>query len=261
MKVSRRVFLRSVPAVAAALALPMPAPLASAACLTDDILGSAEVCGTAGEVLRPAGDPGFESWWVRTHLPTKAWPTPVEIENPLSEVSEGRLFRVDGPQLGYRLPVWNPRTNQEMFIGAEAVGPVEAPFWAAFADDGRWMEVNLTPLQHVKAMQGEDEIFRDLVTAGLQGMTEPGFYRITRRVFNETMDSRTDPTIRATYRVENVLYTQYFHGNGSAIHYNWWGPPRGFGYPGSQGCLGMRMNGAKYLWDWANIGTPLVIHY
>jgi lipoprotein-anchoring transpeptidase ErfK/SrfK len=56
------------------------------------------------------------------------------------------------------------------------------------------------------------------------------------------------------------MFTQYFTGDGAAIHYNWWGPPRGFGNPGSHGCLGMRWDGSKFLWDWANIGTPIVIH-
>ena len=49
--------------------------------------------------------------------------------------------------------------------------------------------------------------------------------------------------------------------DGAAIHYNWWGPPNGFGRPGSHGCLGMMYNDSKFLWDWAGVGTPIVIHY
>ena len=85
--------------------------------------------------------------------------------------------------------------------------------------------MNLTPLQHIKAMQGDEQVMRDLVTAGLQGTTKPGFYRILRRVYNETMDSRTVTGSTDSYLLKDVLYTQYFHGDGSAIHYNWW-PPR-----------------------------------
>jgi hypothetical protein len=249
---SRRRFLGTVPAVAAALTLPIPVVPAGAA-LTEDPPSN------PASPVRPAGDPSFRSWWVRTHLPTRAWPSADELDNPVAEVSEGRLFRVDGPQEGYRLPAWSPRSNQHVYIGAEAVGPVDPPFWAEYSDNGRWIDVRLTPLQHLRAMQGEDEVFRDLVTAGKQGLTQPGFYRIFSRVENETMDSRTDPTIQVRYYLKNVLYTQYFHGNGSAIHYNWW--VSSWGYPGSQGCLGMRLNGARYVWDWASIGTPLVIHY
>lgn len=259
MKISRRGFLRSVPAVAAALTLSIPAVHLAAACTTDEAIGPADVCQPTGQIARPAGDPSFQSFWIKTHLPTKAWPSADELDSAVAEVSEGRLFRVDGPQEGYRLPVWSPRSNQQLYLGSEAAGPVDTPFWADFAHDGRWLDVNITPMQRIRAMQGEDEVFRDLTTAGKQGLTRPGLYRIFRRVANETMDSRTDPTIQATYLLKNVLYTQYFLGNGSAIHYNWWATT--WGYPGSQGCLGMRLAGAKFLWDFASIDTPLVIHF
>ena len=258
MRLTRRAFLRTVPTVAAGLALPVPALPSSAFCATDGPSGPAELCGE-GELIRPAGDPPFESWWVRTHLATKTWPTPHEVDSPVASVASGKLFRVDSAQRGYRLLVWDPRINEHVYIGVEAVGPVDPPFWSAFAEDGKWIDVTLTPMQHLKAMQGDNEVFRDLVTAGVQRRTTPGFYRILRRVANETMDSRTVPDATRTYLLRNVLYTQYFDGIGSAIHYNWWATT--WGYPGSQGCLGMRLAGSKFMWDWADIGTPLAIHY
>src|SRR2546430_1908474 len=80
-------------------------------------------------------------------------------------------------------------------------------------------------------------------------------------VADQTMDSRTIPGLADHYLLKDVLFTQYFTGDGAAIHYNWWGPPRGFGYPGSHGCLGMRYDGSKFMWDWAGVGTPIVIHF
>ena len=261
MKLSRRHFLRATATSVAALALPLtPAP-AALACSPDDGSGPNGLCGNTPLTARPAGDPGFEPFWVTTVLPTKLWPTPSETKEPVDQIDTGRLFRVDEPQQGYRLLVWDPRENRHTFIGSEAVGPTEAPFWSAFADDGKWLDVNLTPLQHLKAMQGDQEVLQDLVTAGTQGTTKPGFYRILRRVANETMDSRTIPGLADSYHLTGVLFTQYFTGDGAAIHYNWWGPPRGFGYPGSHGCLGMRYDGSKFLWDWATVGTPIVIHF
>ena len=259
MKITRRRFLRTSLGAAALLTLPLEPSAVATACSPDDGAGPAELCGRTDPLPRPAGDPPFQSWWVKTYLPTKSWPTPEEVETPLGEVSEGRYFRVDGPQRGHRLLVWNPRRNEHHFIGAEAVGPVEDPFWADFSDDGRWIDVTLTPSQHLKAMQGDQEVFRDLITAGIQQRTRPGFYRILRRVYNETMDSRTVPDASTRYLLRNVLHTQYFAGDGSAIHYNWWATT--WGYPGSQGCLGMRLAGSKFMWDWADIGTPLTIHY
>ncbi len=262
MKLSRRTFLRAATSTAAAATLSLPVvPTRVLACAPDDGAGAADICDPTASTSRPAGDPSFESFWVATHVGTRLWPTSISVEGDLGAVEPGRLFRVDEPQEGYRLLVWDPRQNRHVFIGAEAVGPVDTRFWAAFADDGKWLDVTLSPLQHLRAMQGDEEVLRDLVTAGLQGTTRPGFYRIVRRVYNETMDSRTVPGSADSYFLKDVMFTQYFTGDGAAIHYNWWGPPRGFGYPGSHGCLGMRWDGSKFLWDWASVGTPIVIHY
>jgi hypothetical protein len=261
MKVTRRAFLRTVPVAAVALTLPLAPTSGQASGLSGDRFSVGDVRQPAAELVRPAGDPPFEPFWVKTFLSTKSWPNPEVIDEPTGSVAVGRMLRVEEPQQGHRLLVWDARQNERFHVGAEAVGPIDPPFWADYSDDGRWMDVTLTPLQHIKAMQGDLEVFRDLVTAGLQGETKPGFYRILRRVYNETMDSRTMPDIRDRYLLKDVLYTQYFAGNGSAIHYNWWGPPRGFGYPGSHGCLGMRLAGSKFLWDWADVGTALTVHY
>ena len=257
---TRRSFLRAALAASASLAaLPLVSSPVRALCIRDGSDGPTEICGPTGLVVRPPGDPGFDSFWVATHLETKLWPTASEVDEPVDRIESGRLFRVDAPQDGYRLLVWDPRENRHAFVGSEAVGPIEAPFWSAFAEDGRWIDVNLSLPQHLKAMQGDGVVLRDLITAGIDRRTRPGFYRIMRRVENETMDSRTVPDATGPYLLKNVLYTQYFHNDGSAIHYNWWASS--WGYPGSQGCLGMRLDGAKFMWEWANVGTPLAIHY
>jgi hypothetical protein len=256
---TRRAFLRTAAAAGAALALPllpsMPTPRVAAA----EEEGGAESPKPDSQVLRPMGPPGFEPWWVQTFLKTKIWASPDETVEALDTVDTERLFRVDGPQEGYRLPVWDARENRTVYIGAEAIGPVGTPHWADYSEDGRWIDVSLTPLQHLVAMQGDLPVFRDLVTAGVERRTKPGFYRVLRRVANETMDSRTVPDATHKYLLKDVLYTQYFHTDGSAIHYNWWAVS--WGYPGSQGCLGMRMDGSKFMWEWAGVGTPLLIHY
>jgi lipoprotein-anchoring transpeptidase ErfK/SrfK len=38
-----------------------------------------------------------------------------------------------------------------------------------------------------------------------------------------------------------------------AINYN-------FGTPMSHGCVNLPVNNAKWLFDWAKIGTPVIIH-
>ena len=178
------------------------------------------------------------------------------------EVEVGQLFRVQAEQDGPRLKVWDPR-NEMFSLDSSLICSVRLIRRVGnFAENGRWLDVSLSVPQNITAYQGDEPVMTGLVnSAGTNGTTSPGFYRILRRVANETIDSRGAPGVSDNYLLKNVLWTQYFTFDGAAIHYNWWGPPNGFGRPGSHGCLGMMYNDSKFLWDWAGVGTPVVIHY
>ena len=49
------------------------------------------------------------------------------------------------------------------------------------------------------------------------------------------------------YKLEHVLYTQYFTADGASIHYNYWSS--NFGFSGSHGCLGLDRAASEFLWD------------
>ena len=64
------------------------------------------------------------------------------------------------------------------------------------------------------------------------------------------------------YYLKNVRYVQYFLGDGIALHANYWMPDSVFGTTNtSHGCVGMREADAKFFWDFADIGTSVVVHY
>jgi hypothetical protein len=259
--VARRQFLRALGLASAAIVLPGylgPSPVSACAEAGE---GLDAVCGRL--VDTPEGAvPRFEPWWVQVFSPTLLWSTPAEDDDPVGPADFGQYFRVQEPQDGPRLRVWDPRGDRMAYVEAGSVGPVEPPEWAEHLNglDGRWIDVDLKIPQHAAAMQGDLPIRRAPVTAGLNGSTRPGRYRILRRVYNETMDSRTVPGLRDRYLLRNVLFTQYFTDDGAAIHYNWWIPPRGFGRPGSHGCLGMMYGDSRFFWEWADVGVPVIIH-
>ena len=136
---------------------------------------------------------------------------------------------------------------------------------AAAPTAGRWIDVNLT-LQVATAYEGTTPVKSVLVSTGRPGWETPrGTFTVQRRVARETMDGRTlvgqGPNgAGATYKVENVRWTQYFTADGSAIHENYWRNPGLFGIPVSHGCIGMRSADAAWFWDFATHGTPIVIH-
>ncbi|MCC6175024.1 MAG: L,D-transpeptidase [Chloroflexi bacterium] len=130
---------------------------------------------------------------------------------------------------------------------------------------GRWIDVNLHE-QVATAYEGRTAVRSVLISTGRPGWDTPrGTFAINRRVANETMDGSTlagqGPNgAGATYKVENVRYTQYFTDDGAAIHENYWRRPATFGMPGSHGCIGLLSADAAWFWDFATVGTPVIIH-
>jgi len=126
---------------------------------------------------------------------------------------------------------------------------------------GRWLNATLLPVTKVVAMEGQTPVRTMLALRGIAVFPTPtGIFSILRRVPNETMDSMTlgiPHNSQYGYLVKNVLYTQYFTPDGASLHDNYWSS--NFGGIGSHGCLGLSLGDSKWLWDWAAIGTPVVV--
>lgn len=121
-----------------------------------------------------------------------------------------------------------------------------------------WVDVNLRT-QTARFMEGDLAVRTSLVTTGKPGHATPtGTFYINRRVYNETMVGG-QPGTEDYYRLENVLYTQYFTYEGHALHYAWWRSQ--FGVTGSHGCVNEDLATAKFAWDFLNIGSRVSIHY
>jgi hypothetical protein len=127
---------------------------------------------------------------------------------------------------------------------------------------GRWLDVNLAGSAKVVAHEGGGTARSFYAIKGVAKYPTPlGTWSIVRRVANETMDSTTVGIPRNSpggYFLKNVLYTQYFRDTGESLHYNWWSSA--WGAPGSHGCLGLSLGDSKWLWEWATVGTPVLIH-
>ncbi len=127
---------------------------------------------------------------------------------------------------------------------------------------GRWLLASLLPITKVVAYAGQTPVRTMLALRGIAPFPTPvGVFSILRRVPNETMDSLTVGIPRESrygYYVKNVLYTQYFTPDGASLHDNYWSS--NFGGSGSHGCLGLSLGDSKWLWDWAAIGTPVVVN-
>lgn len=130
---------------------------------------------------------------------------------------------------------------------------------------GRWIDVNLLQ-QTVVAYEGDHPVYVAIASTGSPGWeTSIGIHPILRRVADERMRGSSlnlppERQARATYDMPHVHFTQYFSGIGEALHENYWLPDSQFGIPHSHGCVGLRTADAAWFWNWASIGTPIVVH-
>lgn len=160
--------------------------------------------------------------------PRATWtmtPTPTNTPTPSPTVMPTRLF--EGGELSIPL-----------------VGPNE-----------KWVDVNLTT-QTLRAFEGQDVVFETLVSSGLpQYATVTGQFRIYYRLESQTMDGRR---LGFDYVTENVPYVQYFYGD-FALHGAWW--HNNFGQQMSHGCVNLSVPDSKWLYEWADYGTLVNVHY
>jgi hypothetical protein len=132
-------------------------------------------------------------------------------------------------------------------------GQVRLPSPVQEMRPGRWIDVDLNEPAIVTAYEDGRVVYSTLTIYGIGDWETPlGTYTLDRRVANETMRG-------PTWHVTGVLFTQYFTGSGHSIHYNYWSA--NWGYRGSHGCLGMNYADSLWFWEWATLGTPIVIRY
>jgi lipoprotein-anchoring transpeptidase ErfK/SrfK len=127
---------------------------------------------------------------------------------------------------------------------------------------GKRIEVNLGA-QHVLAFEGGTKVNELVVSTGLWGRTPTGSFTIQRRVSSQTM-AGGNRAIGTYYYLPGVPWVQFF-GNaqipwsrGYSFHGTYW--HNNFGHPMSHGCINMKTPDAKWLWDWAPMGTPVNIY-
>ena len=189
--------------------------------------------------------------------PLTIYPTPSD-EAVERQLNPNTWVTLTGTVNGEDGSLWY-RTDAGDFVPADAI------FVPARTEDftGRWLDVNLNVPARVTAYEGDEQVDSFLTIKGAGPRPTPtGVFTILRRVANETMNSDTIGIPRfgpGGYYLTNVLFTQYFTNDGASLHYNYWSGM--WGYAGSHGCLGLTYNDSAWLWGWAHIGTPVVIHY
>jgi len=191
--------------------------------------------------------------------------------NVIGTLDKGLPLVVSGWVAGEEVVSDNPTwavLNGSTYVYSSVLRPVALPAAPPPPDSassyrGRWIDLNLTQ-QVVVAYEGQSAVRLARTSTGRPGWeTGAGTFSIQRRVANETMDSSSLIGLdaqRASYKVENVRWTQYFTSDGKALHENYWKPRDEFGIPSSHGCAGLVAEDAQFFWNWADVGIPVLAH-
>jgi len=212
-------------------------------------------------------------WWGISYVDgAHLRPRPSTRGDSIGELPSGRPIVVSGWVAGEEVIKDNPTwavLSDSTYAYSSVLRPVALPApplppASASSFTRRWIDLNLLH-QVVVAYEGQTAVRLARTSTGRPGWeTAPGVYAVKRRVEKETMDSTSLIGLdaqRADYKVENVRWTQYFSDDGKALHENYWKPRDEFGIPSSHGCAGLVAEDARFFWDWADIGVPVIAHY
>lgn len=123
-----------------------------------------------------------------------------------------------------------------------------------------YIEVNLTT-QHLNVWQDSAIIFDVAISSGRPDWETPaGTFYIHTFLDSQDMEGGFPKGSEQYYFQPDVPWVMYFDYNGDAIHGVYW--HNNFGkVASSHGCVGAPVWAAKWIYDWAWVGTPIWIHY
>lgn len=129
------------------------------------------------------------------------------------------------------------------------------------ASNEKWVDVDLTN-HTVTAYVGTKIVWGPvgMVSGAPYTPTIEGTFKVHLKYEYQTMEGANSDGSK--YETPDVPWVTYFEG-GYALHGAYWRDRFGYdaGYNGSHGCVNMKVEDAKWIYDWAPEGTTVVSHY
>ena len=205
----------------------------------------AEVAGNGGD--RPA----FEELAPPTPTPIPPTPTPVP---PTRTPAPPTSTPLPGTPISPSPP--SPTATQPVAQASPSPTPTPAPEVDAAAETGRIIYVDLSA-QWLAAYENGIVIYEAPVATGKDGFETPtGTYDIYHKVRLQTMRGNVNGEV---WNVPDVPDVMYING-GVALHGTYWHSQFGTGTRMSHGCVNLSLADAQWLYDWAPVGTTVVVH-
>ncbi|GAA4405984.1 L,D-transpeptidase family protein [Fodinibacter luteus] len=140
-------------------------------------------------------------------------------------------------------------TDRVVAPGAERLAYPAAP-------GEKWIDVDLGS-HTMTAYVGADVVYGpiSMVNGAPETPTVAGTFRVYHK--NPMMTMRGNNADGSPYETPNVPWSTFFH-RGYALHGAPW--RSSFGYTGSHGCVNLPVGAAKWVYDFATVGTAVVSH-
>jgi lipoprotein-anchoring transpeptidase ErfK/SrfK len=146
-------------------------------------------------------------------------------------------------------------TRRRLVILLLAVAAIAAPVAGAAKPKAQKTIVVSVGQQMVWAYKGDKVVLRSYVSTGRAGFDTPvGSYAVLTKLPSQTMEGVIGGEY---YNVPDVPWVLYFTNSGHALHGTYW--HNSFGTPMSHGCVNLPLDVAAWLYDWAPVGTRVLI--
>jgi lipoprotein-anchoring transpeptidase ErfK/SrfK len=118
----------------------------------------------------------------------------------------------------------------------------------------KWIDIDLSR-QILVAYEGNTQVYSVSVSTGVARYpTVKGSFRIYAKLPLQRMRGGTGAD---RYDLPNVPHVMYFF-RGYGIHGTYW--HNNFGRPMSNGCINLPQGAARWMYNWAPLGTTVVVH-
>ena len=138
-------------------------------------------------------------------------------------------------------------------LGRTAEAAIDGPSGAQY----KIIDVNLTT-QRLAALEKGRLVHKAPVATGKDGFWTPtGPHYIYYKLKTRTMRGSANGETWVVPDVPNVMYIK----GGVALHGAYWHNKFGTGTRLSHGCVNLSLRDAEWLYNWAPVGTKVVVHY
>jgi hypothetical protein len=123
--------------------------------------------------------------------------------------------------------------------------------------DQKYLDINLSE-QRLRAYEQGILLHSFLISSGSSFPTRAGEFSISQKVYNKHYYGYYGPGSSLNFDLPNVLYNLRFDGP-RLLHGAYW--HNNFGTPMSHGCINMPVHEAKWVYEWADLGDAVSVHY